>query len=221
MSCKRSYSVGEEIANCTSHGIGVLFSCAAIALLAYRAALFGNPWAVVSCVVYGITLFMLYSASTLYHAIPFPRAKRILKMGDHMAIYFLIAGTYTPFALVTLRHAQSMTGWIVFYVEWGCALGGCIFKIFSTGTLKALSTLFYVVMGWVAIFTIRTLWQSLPLPGFWLLAAGGLTYTAGAVFYLADKRFPYFHAVWHLFVLAGSILHFLSILIYVIPGGNS
>lgn len=214
------YPVGQEIANSVTHGLGVLFSSAAIALLAYRAALFGDGWTIASCIVYGVTLFMLYTASTLYHAIPFPRAKRILKMGDHMAIYFLIAGTYTPFALITLRGHDSWVGWIVFAIEWVCALSGCIFKVFSTGKLRLVSTLFYVAMGWVAVFTIGILKRELPAPGFWLLVAGGVTYTAGAVFYIIDRKVPYFHAVWHLFVLAGSILHFLSIFIYVIPGGE-
>ncbi len=209
------YSLGEELLSSISHGVGVLFSCVAIALLAYRSAIYGNAWTVVSCVVYGVSLLMLFTASTLYHAIPFERAKFILKKCDHIAIYFLIAGSYTPFALVTLREVNPTIGWTVFGIEWGCALAGLFFKAFFAGRFVILSTVFYVVMGWVAIFTIKTLVANLAPAGVWLLVAGGLSYTGGAVFY-AIKRVPYFHGVWHLFVLAGAIVHFLCILLYVI-----
>lgn len=214
-SSNKVYTVGEEIANSVSHGIGMLISCSALALLIYRAVVFGDGWDLASAIVFGVTLFMLYTASTLYHAIPFTKAKVWLKRCDHIAIYFLIAGTYTPFALVVVRPENQMLGWIVFGVEWGCALFGCIFKAFFAGRWKMLSTLFYVVMGWVAIAAIHILWKKLPPPGFWLLVSGGLTYTLGAVFY-AVQWVPYFHSLWHLFVLAGSILHFLCVLMYVI-----
>lgn len=214
----KGYSLGEELANSISHGVGVLFSCAAIALLAYRSAMSGDAWQIVSSCVYGVTLFLLFLASTLYHAIPFPRAKVILKKCDHIAIYFLIAGSYTPFALITLREIDSSIGWWIFGIEWACALAGCFFKLICTvGKMRLLSTLFYVAMGWVAIFAIKPMIANLATPGTVLLLAGGATYTLGAIFY-SIKSIPYFHAMWHLFVLAGAILHFLCIFIYVIGG---
>jgi len=211
------YTVGEEIASSVTHGLGVLLGVSAMTLLVYRSVLYGTAWHVVVAVVYGVTLLMLYAASTLYHAIPSVRAKRALKVCDHMAIYFLIAGTYTPYALITLRPVDPVTGWTIFGVVWGCAVAGCVFKLFFTGRLRMVSTLFYLGMGWIAVFAIRPLLQNLPAPGFVWLVAGGLCYTFGAVFYMI-KRVRYFHAVWHLFVLGGSACHFFSVFFYVLAG---
>jgi len=215
MSAPKPYSFGEELASSITHGIGALLGISAVTLLAYRAALFGTVWHVVSSVVFGVTIILMYAASTLYHAIPFPRAKRILKVCDHIAIYLLIAGTYTPFALVTFRENNPILGWSIFGIVWGCALGGAVFKLFFTGRWRLLSTFIYLGMGWLVVFAFKPLCTYLPMPGLVLMAAGGMCYTTGAVFYLI-KRVPYFHAVWHLFVLGGTICHFFSILLYVI-----
>ena len=173
----------------------------------------GTVWHVVSCSIYGATLVLLFSASTLYHSLPWPRVKRTLKILDHSAIYLLIAGTYTPFLLGPLK---GPWGWSLFGVIWGLALGGVAFKLFFAGRFKLLSTLIYDGLGWIVVVAIRPLWHSLPLGGLLWLVAGGVFYTVGTVFYLG-RRIPYNHAIWHVFVLAGSLCHFFSVLLYVIP----
>jgi hemolysin III len=206
-------SVPEEIANSVGHGIGTALSVAAIVLLVVFAATRGDAWRVVSLSIYGTTLFLLYLASTLYHAVPGERAKRVFRIMDHSAIFLLIAGTYTPVALVTLR---GPWGWTLFGLIWGMALAGIVSKVFLIDRLRWVSVVFYVGMGWLVVIAIGPLVRAAP-PGLMMwLGIGGACYTLGVVFYVW-KRLPYHHAVWHLFVLAGSICHFFGMLFYVAP----
>ncbi len=202
-----------EIANSVTHGIGVPLAIAGLVLLIVFATIYGNVWHVVSVSIYGSTLVLLYVSSTLYHAVQAPNMKRTLRIIDHSAIYLLIAGTYTPFTLVTL---QGVRGWVMFGVIWGLALLGILYKVFFINRHVVISTLFYLLMGWLIIFSIRDLYLSLPLNGLILLGAGGLSYTLGMLFYAGRDKLL-MHAVWHLFVLGGSVCHFFSIFFYVIP----
>ncbi len=202
-----------EIANSVTHGFGALLAIAALVLLTVFANIYGTVWHVVSFIIYGSTLVLLYLSSTLYHSIQVPRVKNILRIIDHSAIYVLIAGTYTPFTLVTLREGQ---GWVLFGVVWGLALAGIIYKTFFINRFEVISTLFYPVMGGLIIFFIRDLLVNLPLNGFILLAAGGASYIFGMFFYAARDKLL-MHAIWHLFVLGGSVCHFFAIFFYVLP----
>lgn len=209
----RRITVINEVANTVTHGIGVALAIAALVLLIVYAVIYGDVWHVVSFSIYGSSLVLLYLASTLYHGFQNPGVKRILRIIDHSAIYLLIAGTYTPFMLVTLRGTQ---GWVMFGIIWGLAVIGILYKAFFINKHAVISTLFYLAMGWMIVFSIKDLLQNLPLNGIIFLAAGGLSYTLGMVFYAGrDKLLR--HAVWHLFVLGGSICHFFSILYYVLP----
>ncbi len=207
------YSVGEEIANSITHGIGALLSIGGLAVLVGFASLRGDAWHIASCSIFGSTLILLYVASTLYHSIPLPNIKEILRMIDHSAIYLLIAGTYTPFMLVNLR---GPWGWSLFGIIWGIAIAGILLKTTSVGRLPGISLGFYLAMSWIVIIAIKPMLAVLDKGGLELLLLGGLTYTAGIVFY-SWKKLPYSHAIWHLFVLAGSCFHFFAILFYVIP----
>lgn len=209
------YTRGEEIAHSVTHGVGILLSIAGLAVLVAFAALHGDAWHIVGCSVFGATLVLAYTASTMYHAIPatLQRAKRVLRVLDHAAIYLLIAGTYTPFTLVNLR---GPWGWTLFGVVWGLAVAGVVFKATLIGRLRVLSVAFYVVMGWLILLAARPLGQSVALGGIVLLLAGGVAYTAGVAFY-ACGRLRYSHAIWHGFVLVGSALHFFAVLFYVVP----
>jgi hemolysin III len=208
-----SYSKGQEIANIATHGAGVLLSMAALIVLVVQASLHATVWHVVSFSVYGTTLLLLYTASTLYHSARSARVKRTLRVVDHSSIYLLIAGSYTPFALITLRGGW---GWSLLGCVWGVALAGVLLKVLFTGRFRIISTLLYLAMGWMAVVAIRPLIGLLPLGGFLWLLAGGVIYSSGVLFYIW-RRLPYHHAIWHLFVLAGSICHFLTILLYVLP----
>jgi len=208
----RGYSLGEEIANAVTHGLGVVLSLVALVLLVAASARTGNPWQLASSITYGITLVLLYLASTLYHSIPGPRARRVFKVIDHSAIYLLIAGTYTPFTLVTLRDTG---GWWLFGIIWGLAVIGVSLEAFWVNRPKWVSAVVYLGMGWFVVVAIRPLLENLASGGIWLLVAGGLCYTLGTVFYVL-KRLPYTHMVWHLFVLGGSVCHFLSVMLYVL-----
>lgn len=207
------YSFGEELAHAITHGIGAVLGIAGLTVLVVFSALRGDAWHVVSSAIYGTTLVALYSASTLYHSFPQPGVKRIFRIMDHSAIYLLIAGTYTPFLLVNLR---GPWGWSLFGVLWGAAVAGIVFKVFFTGRFPKISTILYVVMGWVAVVAFKPMLDNIASGGIWLIVAGGLTYTLGVVFYVMT-HIKYHHAVWHLFVLGGSILHFFAVLFYVIP----
>jgi len=207
------YTVGEEIANSLTHGLGAVLGIAGLVVLVTLAALHGDVWDVVSCSVYGGTMVVLYTASTLYHGITAPRAKRVLQVADHSAIFLLIAGTYTPFTLVSLR---GPWGWSIFGAVWGLAAAGIILEIAFPRRWPALALTLYIAMGWVVVVAVKPLLAVLPTGGLVLLVLGGLAYTAGIGFY-AWKKLPYGHAIWHLFVLAGTILHFFAVLFYVVP----
>lgn len=207
------YSVGEEIANSVTHGVGVVLSIAGLAILTGFASVFGSVWHIVGCSIYGAMQILLYTASTLYHSIPLPRAKAVLRVIDHAAIFLLIAGTYTPFALVNLR---GPWGWSLLIAVWTLAIAGIVAQSCLMRQKNWLNVALYVAMGWIAIIGVKPLFESVSLGGIVLLFAGGLAYTLGCIFYVW-RRLRYHHAVWHLFVLAGSALHFFAVLFYVIP----
>ncbi len=210
---KSRYSLGEEIANAVTHGLGVGLSIAALTLLVVFAAIWGNGWHLASAIVYGVTMLLLYVSSTLYHSVPGQKARHIFKIIDHSSIYLLIAGTYTPFTLVTLRESG---GWWLFGIVWSLAVAGVALEAFWVYRPKWLSAVVYLAMGWLVVVAINPLVAHLPSTGVWLLVAGGLAYTLGTVFYVL-KKVPYTHAVWHLFVLAGSVCHFLAVMLFVLP----
>jgi hemolysin III len=202
-----------ELANSVTHGLGVALSILALVLLVVAAALRGTPRHVVGAAIFGTTLVLLYTMSTIYHALRSPRAKRVFKILDHSAIYLLIAGTYTPFCLTTLR---GEWGWSMFGVTWGLAALGVAFKSVFTGRFEILSTSVYLAQGWIVMIAVVPLWRALPGPGMGWLMAGGAFYTLGVVFY-AWHNLRFHHAVWHLFVLGGSLCHVMAVLGYVIP----
>ncbi|MFD0674046.1 hemolysin III family protein [Cohnella sp. GCM10027633] len=206
------YTRREEAVNAITHGLGTALSIAGLTLLIVFASLKGTAWHVVSFTVYGITMLLLYTASTLVHAFPEGKAKDVFETLDHSCIYLFIAGTYTPLLLVTLR---SPLGWTLFGIVWGLAVAGVVFKAFFTKKFLVLSTLFYVFMGWIILFAWHPLQALLQPGGIRLLVIGGVLYTVGSVFYIW-RGFPHHHAVWHLFVLAGSVVHFFAILLYVL-----
>jgi hemolysin III len=209
----RALSFAEEFANTATHGVGLALSLAGLVVLVALAAVRGTAWHIVSCSIYGATLVVLYGASTLYHAVQSPRAKRILRVVDHAAIYLLIAGTYTPFTLVTLR---GVLGWTLFGLVWGVALAGIVFKLFHTERFPIASTLSYLAMGWLAAIAWKPVVARIPGSGLAWILAGGIAYSVGVLFFSAHKvRFS--HTVWHLFVLAGSICHYFAVLFYVLP----
>lgn len=201
-----------ELANTITHGIGLALSIAGFVVLLVLAAVRGNPRHIVSCAIYGATLVCLYAASTLYHGIPSPRRKRALRIFDHCAIYLLIAGTYTPFLLVNLRGGW---GWSLLGIVWGFAMAGIVFKFLFVDHFPFLSTVIYLLMGWLAVIALKPLLAAVPASGLLWLLAGGLLYTLGVVFY-AWKRLPYNHVIWHLFVLAGSTCHYVAVLYSVV-----
>jgi hemolysin III len=198
----------EEIANAVTHGLGALLAIAALTILTVFSAIKGNAWHIVSFSIFGATLVTLYLASTLYHSLTNEKVKVLFRKFDHMSIYLLIAGTYTPFCLTVLN---NWIGWTLFGIVWGSAILGIVLKAFFTGKKELLSTLLYVLMGWVAVFAIKPLFDSVSLTTFILLMTGGVFYTAGTYFFTKD-RIKYFHSIWHLFVLAGSTFHFFAVL---------
>lgn len=202
-----AYPPREEFFNALTHGIGVALSVAGLAWLVTWASLRGTAWHVVSAAIFGATLVLLYTASTLYHSFRSEEAKRLLRKFDHAGIFLLIAGTYTPFALVSLR---GPWGWSLFGVVWGLAVVGVALKFWFTGRFHGASTAIYIGMGWIVVIAARPMLASVPAAGLWLLLAGGLCYTGGTVFYLW-KKLPYHHAIWHLFVLGGSVCHFFAV----------
>jgi hemolysin III len=212
MGNQRIESPGEHIANAVTHGVGFALSIACLVLLVVFASVRHGVWEIVSCSVYGATLVLLYLASTLYHSIHRPRVRRVLNIIDHAAIYLLIAGTYTPYLLVPLR---GTLGWSLFGVVWGIAIVGVVFQALFIHRFKLLSTLSYVAMGWMVVATIVPLLKVLPAMAVIWLAIGGLCYTLGVVFY-AWKRLKFAHAIWHLFVLAGSICHFFGVFFFIV-----
>jgi hemolysin III len=207
----RNETPAEHLANAITHGVGFVLSIACLVLLVVFASLRHGAWEIVSCSVYGATLVALYLASTLYHSIRRPKVRHVLHVIDHAAIYLLIAGTYTPYVLVPLRGGL---GWTLFGLIWGMAAVGIGLKTALIGRFKRLSTLGYVAMGWLVVAVIVPLWNALPPGGILWLTLGGLSYTLGVVFY-AWKRLRFAHAIWHLFVLTGSLCHFFGVLFYI------
>lgn len=207
------YSRREDIANSITHGIGFLLSIIGLWLLISVSRTYGDAWHVFSCIIYGTTLICLFTASTLYHSIHPPKFKLLLRTLDHSTIFLLIAGTYTPFTLVTLR---GPWGWSIFSIIWALAVFGIIFQKAMLRKGPMVSVGFYLLMGWVVVAAVKPMLSLVAPGGLILLLLGGLSYTIGVVFY-AWKQMPYNHAVWHLFVLAGSACHFFAVLLYVIP----
>lgn len=208
----RSESPREELANAVTHGIGTLLGGAGLVLLVVRAARWGDAWQVTSTAVFGFTLVLLYGASTLYHSLQTERLRPLMQRVDHAAIFLLIAGTYTPFLLVTLR---GPWGWSLFGVVWGLALIGVVLKFWFAGRFRVLSTVVYLVMGWMVIVAVKPLLAALHPGGLAWLVAGGLAYSFGTIFYLW-RSLPYHHALWHGFVLAGSACHWVAVYGYVV-----
>jgi hemolysin III len=199
-------NIGEEIANSVSHGVGATLAIAGLVLLTVRAAGIGSTRHIICCAIFGASVILLYLCSTLYHALSYTKAYRIMRSLDHGSIYLLIAGTYTPFTLLGLR---GPLGWTLFSVVWGCAIIGVVIKSFAVGKWEVISTAMYLAMGWACVFAVKSLYLLLAHPVFALLLTGGICYTAGIPFYASKRR--YMHLVWHLWVLAGTISHFAAI----------
>lgn len=208
------YEPFEEKLNVISHAFGFALSILGLFLLILRANELGDMVHLVSFSIFGASMILLYAASTLYHAATNKNWRYKLNILDHASIYVLIAGSYTPFALVTL---EGWVGWTIFGVVWGCALTGIILKLFYIGKYQTLSTIMYVVMGWIIVFAIKPLYDNLSSEGFWWLLGGGISYTIGAVLFSLDKL-KFNHAIFHIFVLFGTFCHYLSIYFYVLPG---
>lgn len=206
----------EEVANAATHGLGIVASVAAGAVLITLAVLSGDGFQIVSAAVFCASLLLLYTASTMYHASRQPGVRARLQVFDHCAIYILIAGTYTPFTLVALRGAW---GWSLFGTIWGLALAGVVFKLFCTGRFERLSTLIYIAMGWLVLVAIGPMRHALPVSTLGWLLAGGLSYTVGTLFY-HNHRVPYAHTIWHIFVLGGSVCHFIAVVSQIVPPGS-
>ncbi|TYS62593.1 hemolysin III family protein [Sutcliffiella horikoshii] len=213
MAQTHTFSKGEEIANTVTHGIGILTSIAALVLLIVFSAINGTPLHLATFIVYGVTMIMLYTASTLLHALPKGKAKNVFEILDHSSIYFFIAGSYTPITLIIMDGAL---GWTLFGIVWGLAIAGTVFKVFFVKRFILASTLLYVLMGWLAVFGWGDITSTVGTGGIAFLVAGGVVYSIGAVFYVW-RAFPYHHAVWHIFVLGGTVLHFFFVLLYVLP----
>jgi hemolysin III len=207
------YSPIEEKINIISHAIGFILSIVAFVLLVAHANLHGDVWHIVSFSIFGASLIILYAASTFYHSAKKSETRNRLKIIDHASIYVLIAGTYTPFTLVVLN---GTIGWVIFGASWGLALTGIILKLFFTGKYNLVSTIMYVLMGWIIVFAIKPLIKNLPLEGLLWLFAGGISYTIGAALY-SIKKIKFNHSVFHMFVLIGSFCHFVSVFFYVLP----
>lgn len=208
-----TYRFGEEIANAVTHGVGLMLAVVGMVVLVHQAVQQGDRWRVTAVTIYGASLVLLYAASTFYHALPQPRAKRVFKLLDHVAIYLLIAGTYTPFTLVTLRGGW---GWTLFGLVWGLALLGILFELVFGERFKRLSLACYLALGWLAVIAAKPLLNTLAPGGIRLMVIGGLLYSLGAIFYVW-RSLPYHHTFWHLFVLGASVAHYFCVLFYVVP----
>ncbi len=210
----KRYTLGEQIFNAVSHGVGAVFGLIGSSVLVTLAICYAGGAAVAACLVYGISLVLLYTMSTVYHALPDGKAARVMRVFDHCSIFVLIAGSYTPFTLIAL--GGTTKGIALSIVLWVAAVFGIVVKCFGVDRFKKLSLVLYLAMGWAAVFALKDIVHALPLNGIILLAAGGLAYTVGVLFYI-QKNHRYMHAVWHLFVLAGSVLHYFCVVLYVLP----
>ena len=210
---ERPFTLGEEIFHSITHGIGSGLSIAGLTLLVVLAVFNGDIYKIISFSIFGASLVILYLSSTHYHGLQQPRAKKIFKIFDHSAIYLLIAGTYTPFLLIAIR---GTAGWALLVVVWGIALIGITFKVFFIERFQILSVISYLLMGWLCVFVFKEMLVSIPIGGIIWLAAGGLLYTIGVIFY-ALQKIPYMHAIWHFFVMGGSICHYFAVLFFLAP----
>lgn len=208
-----TFSLGEEIANAITHGIGALLSIAGLVILIVFSSIYGNAWHVVSFTIFGSSMVILYTSSTLVHAFPQGKVKDLFEIFDHASIYLLIAGTYTPFTFLVI---QGALGWTMFGVIWGLAIAGTVFKAFFVKKYLFTSTILYIIMGWIITLGWTQITENLPTNGVILLVIGGLCYTFGAIFYVW-RGFKFHHAIWHLFVLAGTATHFFCVLLYLLP----
>ena len=208
----RQLTTGEELFNSITHGIGAVLSVAALVTLIILSMVKGNTWHVVSFTIYGSTLVLLYLSSTLYHSFTKEKLKNLFARFDHAAIFLLIAGTYTPFLLTVLR---GTTGWILFGIIWGSAIAGIIIRTIYLNRFKKLMLALYLIMGWMMVFAIKPMFQNLPAISIWFVFAGGLFYSMGVIFY-SMNQVKYAHGIWHLFVLAGSVMHFFAV-IFCLP----
>jgi hemolysin III len=206
------YHLADILANSITHGVGAALALVGAVYLIV-ASTRGNAWLIASCSIFAVTLFLVYLFSTLYHSLVRTRARHVFHVLDHSAIYLLIAGTYTPFTLVSMR---GTVGWVLFATVWALAIAGVIFKSFAVGKFAVASAVVYLFQGWLIVFAARQLIHAIGLPGSLWLGAGGIFYTLGIVFFALDRR-RYFHAAWHIFVLAGSTAHYFAILFYVVP----
>ncbi len=218
---KKLYTLGEEIFSSVTHGVGALLSIAGLVIMIVISALDGSPIKIITSSIFGISLIVLYTMSTLYHSISNEKAKNVLKVFDHCTIYLLIAGSYTPFSLLTIGSINPKKGWIVFSIVWIIAILGTLLYIFKKNKFKILNILSYIIMGWVVVIALPELLTFFKVKssmgGLYLLLAGGISYTLGVIFYaLQKKNLKYFHSIWHLFVLGGSICQFLSLVLYVL-----
>jgi hemolysin III len=207
------WAIEEELVNAITHGLGLALAIAGLVVMVVLAVQRGTAWHIVGCSVYGVSLVAVYAASTIYHGVTSSRWKAVFRTVDHACIYFIIAGSYTPFTLTVLR---GTTGWILFCLVWTCAVVGTLQKVFGDTNSSALSTAVYVVMGWSALLAARPILANMDWFGIGLLVAGGLSYTLGVYFYVRDNV-RYYHAIWHIFVLAGSAFHFWAVMHSVIP----
>jgi len=208
-----AYSEEEELVNRLTHSLAAVVSLIGIVFLVIAASRTGDPYRIVSSIIFCSSLTIFYVISTLYHTIRSPKARYVFRVLDHAGIFLVIAGTYTPFTLVSLRESR---GWILFGMVWGLAVIGAIFKSFMTHRLVFLAPVFYIALGWLIVVDLEGLLTLVPIKGVLWLVAGGLFYTVGIIFYAFD-RIPYNHAIWHVFVIAGSLCHYLSILWYIVP----
>ena len=209
----KRYTLGEEIFSSVTHGIGSLLAIGGTAVLIVLAAIYSDAWSVVGCAIFGASLIVLYCMSTLYHAITNPKAKSFFRIMDHNTIFFLIAGTYTPITISILRGAAI--GWVLFGIVWGAAVLGIVLNSIDLEKFRKPSVVCYIAMGWVIIFAIQPLLKVMNSWSLWLLVGGGVFYTVGVIFY-AIKKVKYFHSIWHIFTVVGSVCHYFSILIAVI-----
>lgn len=207
------YTLGEELISSISHGVGALLGIAALVLCIIRSCNPLNGFKLASSIVFGLTIILLYLMSCLYHALKVNRAKRVFRVFDHCTIFLLIAGTYTPFTLVTLRES---VGWWMFGIIWGAAVLGIVFNAISLKKFARISVALYLIMGWMVIFSFKPLYESLARPGIWMLLGGGIAYTVGAILYGIGSKKKYFHSVFHFFCLLGTILHFFAVYLYVL-----
>lgn len=212
MSKNKVYTRIEELFHALTHGIGAVLSLVGFWVMLILSIRNGNPWVITGVVVFGLACFAMYISSTLYHSFPIGRIKRFFRILDHTSIFLLISGTYTPFLLVYMRNAW---GWSLFAILWVLTLIGFVFKLFFTGKLDKVATIIYVLMGWIAIVAVKPAVMYIPFPALMLMLIGGIFYTSGVIFYLWD-RLPFHHVIWHLFVLSGTLFHFISILNFVV-----